>query len=878
MFGINLTGPPRRTSEWCKPQSAPASPQLESVLAASTIFVTLPAVSYSKRVLLHARVGNAGALRCGVDLITDPLGRQTDFVYNGAGNLTEVISKDSGGSTAARTCYTRDSAGQATEVIVSTTLSDCTGNRTLLEYDTRGNIVEITDPRFASAGTPVTILAHDLGGRLLSVTNELGHVTEYTYDNKNAVLTVEDNPGNVTEYDYDNKGNLTSITDANVNTTTYVYDDADRLVEVIDALSQSTEYAYDGNDNLTAVENAKENTTTYAYDALNRLIEVSDPLSRETTYTYDAAGNLDSRTDARGLVTDYAYDSLNRLTNIDYSESTTPDVTFTYDAVGNRLSMADGTGTTSYVYDALNRLTEVTFPGSRTVDYDYDNTGNRSRIEYPGGTRDVDYTYDEAGRMLTVTDWLSNVTEYTYNNAGYLTLTEPPNGVTADYGYDAADRLTSVVNEGPGGVLSSFTYTLDDVGNRQQVVTPEGTETYNYDDLYRLTGVTYPDSTSESFSYDEVGNRTATVVLAYTYDDADQMLTAGSTSFDYDSNGNQIERGSDTLLYDHENRLVSGSFGSTSVSMDYDGDGLRQSLTEGSQTNDYVWHVAAGLPVILEDDSQTYVYGLDLISSIDGSNAETYYSYDGVGSVTNLSSGNGQTTVTYTYKAFGEIRTQTASPSNDWLFTGERQDSSTGFYYLRARHYDPSTGRFQSKDPVHGARVLPGTFNRYTYALNNPIAFTDLSGQSCLPSCLAPLCPICDHADEGMEETIQAFEEAWVACRDAVLDINPIRAGQCLDLIPFAEVCRVGGPEAYIFCDAAVEPLFGALGFVATEIEILIECAARGDLDGTLLASAVNLFSWLNDVPTFEIGGDEARDIALYHLGNEIISTCGGKE
>jgi RHS repeat-associated protein len=464
---------------------------------------------------------------------------------------------------------------------------------------------------------------------------------------------------------------------------------------------------------------------THAYDALNRLIEVSDPLSRETTYTYDAAGNLDTRTDARGLVTDYAYDSLNRLTNIDYSGSTTPDVSFTYDDVGNRLTMADGTGTTSYVYDALNRLTEVTFPGSRTVDYEYDNAGNRSRIEYPGGTRDVDYTYDAAGRMLTVTDWLSNVTEYTYNNAGYLTLTELPNGVTVEYGYDGADRLTSVVNEGPGGVLSSFTYTLDDVGNRTQVVTPEGTESYTYDDLYRLTGVTYPDSTSESFSYDAVGNRTATAVLAYTYDDADQMLTAGSTTFDYDNNGNQIERGADTLSYDHENRLVGGTFGSTSVSMAYDGDGLRQSLTEGSQTDDFVWDVASPLPVTLEDDSAAYVYGLDLISSIDGSSAEMYYSYDGLGSAVNLTDHQGVSIADHAYLVFGAPRGSAGSET--WGFTGEQRDL-TGFNYLRARFYDPLTGRFVSQDPFAGLLGQPSSQSNYPYAGNDPVNYVDPNG------------------------------------------------------------------------------------------------------------------------------------------------------
>jgi RHS repeat-associated protein len=463
------------------------------------------------------------------------------------------------------------------------------------------------------------------------------------------------------------------------------------------------------------------------YDALNRLIEVSDPLSRETTYTYDAAGNLDTRTDARGLVTDYAYDSLNRLTNIDYSGSTTPDVTFTYDDVGNRLSMADGTGTTSYVYDALNRLTEVTFPGSRTVDYEYDNAGNRSRIEYPGGTRDVDYTYDEAGRMLTVTDWLSNVTEYSYNDAGYLTLTELPNGVTAEHGYDTADRLTSVVNEGPGGVLSSFTYTLDDVGNRTQVVTPEGTESYTFDDLYRLTGVTYPDSTSESFSYDEVGNRTATAVLAYTYDDADQMLTAGSTTFDYDNNGNQIECGSDTLSYDHENRLASATVASANYSFGYDGSGLRQTLTAGASAKAFTWDVSLAVPAVIDDEENGYVYGVDLIAAIDGSSEERYFSHDALGSVVNLSDATGNDVASYGYKAFGEVRAETGPVNSEWRFAGEQQDESR-LHYLRARYYDSLTGRFLSQDPWYSSLMAPVSQNRYPYALGNPTNLIDPLG------------------------------------------------------------------------------------------------------------------------------------------------------
>ncbi len=75
--------------------------------------------------------------------------------------------------------------------------------------------------------------------------------------------------------------------------------------------------------------------------------------------------------------------------------------------------------------------------------------------------------------MKTVTDWLSAVTEYFYNNAGMLDHTDYANGVTTSYGYDTADRLTSVVTTGPGPTtIASATYTLDDAGIRTAMVTP----------------------------------------------------------------------------------------------------------------------------------------------------------------------------------------------------------------------------------------------------------------------------------------------------------------------------------------------------------------------------------------------------------------------
>jgi len=115
------------------------------------------------------------------------------------------------------------------------------------------------------------------------------------------------------------------------------------------------------------------------------------------------------------------------------------------------------------------------------------------------------------------------------------------------------------------------------------------------------------------------------------------------------------------------------------------------------------------------------VYGLDLISATDTAGVQTYFLYDGLGSTANLTDSGGNTTGTYSYDVFGAIRSQTGGGSNPWLFTGEQRDADPSLYYLRARYYDPTIGRFLTQDP------LP-LGNLYAYVGNNPVNYVDPTG------------------------------------------------------------------------------------------------------------------------------------------------------
>jgi YD repeat-containing protein len=252
-----------------------------------------------------------------VDVHTDALGNVTDTAFNNDEQPSEVYFKDSGGTTRRLVCMTYDANERMQYLTQSTTLTDCTGNKTKFEYS--GNQMSaIVNPRFSGAGTPKTTYTYNSAGRVLTITDELGLNVTYTYNARGQVLTTKDNLNNVTAQTYDAVGNLKTVIDALGNTTSYSYDNANRLITVTDALSGITTYGYDANGNRTAITNARSKTTTYAYDALNRLTSVTDPLSRTTSYAYDAAGNRTQVTDARSLVTKYFYDAARRNTSVEY--------------------------------------------------------------------------------------------------------------------------------------------------------------------------------------------------------------------------------------------------------------------------------------------------------------------------------------------------------------------------------------------------------------------------------------------------------------------------------------------------------------------------------------------------------------------------------
>ncbi|MCG9969970.1 hypothetical protein L9W92_18420, partial [Pelotomaculum terephthalicicum JT] len=676
--------------------------------------------------------------------ITDPGGSTETYTLDGNGNQT--AKTDQNGHT---TTYTYDALNRITnvtdalgntEVIVydplgnKTSVTDRRGNTTTFTYDQCARLLMATDP-----ANHTTTYTYDLAGNKLSLTDPRGASWTYAYDDNNRLVAATDPLGHISTTEYDSVGNAVYITDANGVTTTYGYDPLNRLASVTDALGHTTSYTYDNNSNLTAVTNAKNQTFTAAYDALNRLVQETDPLCNTSHKTYDPVGNLSSMTKPDGSEINYTYNANNRLTNITYPNNT--GVSYTYDANGNRTAMTDPAGTTGYSYNSLNRLTSVT-RDVYSVDYEYDQAGNITALTYPGGLR-VSYTYNSLNLPVSVSDSVYS-TSISYNEVGNRLQEILPNGIMVNYGYDLSGRLTVLEHVYGQGAIARSAYTLDNVGNRLSATDEQGNTTqYTYDDLYQLTRVEYPDDQTVNYTYDPAGNRTSANGVTYTYDNANRLIQAGADTYAYDLNGNLTSVSDATYNncsynYDYENRLLNFSDGTRTIQYSYDGDGnrLSQSVSVSgsvyrSDEYSYIYDINTGIPRLLAEKDDTgninsYTYAGRLLSRIDPVDT-VYYHQDGLGSISVITDVYSNPLNRYTYDAFGSPRSVSESVYNTFRFTGEPYDAN-GLIYLRARYYNPVTGRFLSQDTLQGKLNDPLSQNRYVYCGNNPVLYVDPSG------------------------------------------------------------------------------------------------------------------------------------------------------
>ncbi len=701
--------------------------------------------------------------------VTDPLSHTTTYTYDTAGNRL-TASRLLTGTTYRTTTYTYGDSSHPGDI---TAVTDPRGKVANLTYDSVGNLTQLTDP-----DGNIVKYGYDNAGRRMSMIAPNGNVTgatpsqwttTYTYNGFGDLTAVTDPLSHVTSYSYDGDRNRTGSTDADTNATTYTYDNANRLTTITRADTTTLANGYDADNNLTSQTDGAGNATTYTYDALNRVDAVTDPLSHTTSYGYDANGNRTSLTDPASHVMTFTYDNADRPTAIAYDDGTTPDVTYVYDAANRRTEMDDGTGTNTYSYDNLDRLIASTNGQGDTVSYGYDLAGNLTSLTYPD-SNSISRSYDDAGRLTSIGDWLSHTSTFSYDYNGNLTGRTLGNGTTSTYTYNHADQNTAISHANSGGAIASFNYTRDDNAQitaiSQSGVPGFTSQSYTYNTLNQLSAVD-----TNTTSYDSADNPTVLATGTIQKFNAGNELCwtvtsgtgtcasppSGATTYSYDNRGNRTgitPSGSSATNYgyDQANRLTSAG---TTATYAYDGNGLRAAKTVSSTTTQFAWNLAAALPAMLSDGTTDYVYGPGgtIIEDITGTTNRWYHA-DQLGSTRAITNSTGTVIATATYDTNGNQTGTTGTATTPFGWTGQYTDTETGYTYLRARYYDPTTAQFFTRDPANAT-----TRSAYAYANNNPLNATDPTG---LFGCSSILGELINHPGAALNDAGRGFAN-WSA-------------------------------------------------------------------------------------------------------------------
>jgi RHS repeat-associated protein len=642
---------------------------------------------------------------------------------------------------------------------------------------------------------------------------------------------------NTTVYTYDADGNPASVTDANARTTRYRYNPEGQKTEITRPDGRILATGYDVAGNITSQTDADGTVSRYGYDLLNQPISsqtpptANNPGGIQSTATYDVAGRLISITDpgtnGGTVTTTRTYNANNFPVTVDWSDPGTPDVSFTYDASGRRRTMTDGTGTSTYSYDSFGQWTSVTDGAGHTVGYAYDLSGNPISLTYPNGLS-VDRTLDDAGQLLNVTDWNSKSTSFQYDEDGNLTAINYPNGVRESRTVDRNGAMTAIADTLDGTTLVAYDYTRDSLG-QLMTTAPSGAtsqvdESYQHTSLKRLSSVTTAAGT-DTYGYDPVGNVTALADgSALEYDPAGELtrrtLDTATFTYGYDSRGNRTSvtdgAASRTLNFSQDNRLTGLKVGGqTLASYAYDGNGLRAAKIVGDVRTEFVWDLPSGN--LLADGSMHYVYGPNglLIEQIEDTTS-TYVQHDQLNSSRLLTDQAGTIVGSYAYDPYG--RTVAHLGMNTSLqYNGQYRDPESGYYYLRARFYDPETAQFLSRDPLQAITLQP-----YQYAHSTPLDEMDPNGLGCWTR----------PWECASSPAFQAVKSAASAVSAAA---GALAAGSAIVLLAFPETILITGP---------IVATAGLVSVVGQTVATAIECADGGPREDCVEGVAFTAIGW----------------------------------
>ena len=674
----------------------------------------------------------------------------TEYTYDYAGNL--IKEKDNNG---VETKWEYDMASRTISV------TKPNGNKVLYEYDSFNRIIKESIP-FTQNDTSIKYYEYDKAGNLTlegikgtaSLSGERNRYYEYNSMNRLIKTGAYESDGTdtYTAYEYDKEGNITKqITGNGENITLYEYDHRGQITKLTYPEGGQESYTYNYiNGTMTKKTDRNNVTISYTYDALGNIIKETGQkdgksytrkaeygltgakISEENEnvsvkYKYGINGQISSEEynkagtgyllkyyyNARGNVEDTELYERNDSTKLDYVKNRKSCIRYTYDSRGRIIK----------VYE-LNDPSVSTSSGKYIALYEYDLNDNIKKITY-GNTMVSEYEYNKADMISKITNKVNNINTQSYS-----------------YSYDYAGNIKNETALNNGNEYNKL-YEYDNLGRlKTETITSSAIGTKKYEYGYNKSGnrakLKYSDSLKpeNSFTSDYVYNKDNMLLKESKY--YEKKKETENTLYKYDGNGNQILSAtgnnindlSDIELkdtkyeestYDVFNQLITLKNNDITAEYTYQPNGLRHTKKINGNITGFIW---SGNQLISETNGSfepvnIYAYGLSRIKN----NSGIYYNYNAHGDVVSLSNTNGNITKSYIYDAFGTEINPDKNDTNPWRYCGEYYDKETNNIYLRARYYNPKTGRFMTEDPIRAGQ------NWYMYCDGNPVMFIDPSGK-----------------------------------------------------------------------------------------------------------------------------------------------------
>ncbi len=627
------------------------------------------------------------------------------------------------------------------------------------EYDIFGRITKVSLPYFNEVPTHDpntdpsvywTSYQFDLLGRQIFESKADASTTTIAYNGFTTSTT--NNLWQTISKTKNSQGQLVTSTDPYNNSNSYKYDAFGKVVSVTDAMGNVSSMAYDIRGRKISMNDADMGFWTYEYNALGELVLQTDAKSQTTTMSYDILGRLQTRDEPEGTST-WTYDSAanakGKLVSVSGPNSYTR--THQYDALGRPSSITVQYGTKNYAttntYIAnSSRMNNTTFPGGQVITYGYDAFGFMNQIV--DGTTNTGYWKPE------FTDAFGNVTQEVIGGKIITTKT-----------YQATSGVISKIRSGltaSSSSIQNLSYSFDSLGNlkSRQDNNNSLSEVFTYDDLNRLLSAQMNALPQKTFSYDAVGNITSkSDVGTYTYDDGAGVYTTAtggphavskvdSNVYTYDLNGNQLTGAGRTITYTSFNKPATISRDAVSNSIYYDSDHNRVekiSTNAGNTTTTFYlgksYQQVTNSSGLVEDKYFVSAGGATVLITKRSTNSNDvrYILKDHIGSSDVITDELGSIIPgeILSFDAWGKRR------QGDWTdasltapivsltsqgFTGHEMDDGIGLINMNARMYDAEIGRFLSPDTFVQFPDSTQGMNRYTYVNNNPLSFTDPTG------------------------------------------------------------------------------------------------------------------------------------------------------